>query len=39
MEPVVNITSWIDVLIGVIVMLGLFGVLANFVYHYGSKHH
>lgn len=39
METVVNITSWIDVLISVIVLLGLFGVLANFVFHYGSKHH
>jgi hypothetical protein len=38
MDPV-NITPWFDVLISVIVMLGLFGILANFVYHYGSKHH
>lgn len=34
-----TVTPWFDVLISVIVLLGLFGILANFVYHYGSKHH
>lgn len=38
MEPV-TITSWFDVFISVVVMMGLFGILANLVYHYGSKHH
>lgn len=38
MDPV-NITNWFDVFISVVVMLGLFGILANIVYHYGSKGH
>jgi hypothetical protein len=38
MDPV-NITNWFDVFIGVVVMLGLFGILANLVYHYEHKGH
>lgn len=38
MDPV-NITNWFDVFISVVVLLGLFGILANIVYHYGSEGH
>jgi hypothetical protein len=38
MDPV-NVTSWLDVFIGVVVMLGLFGILANLIYFYGAKGH
>ena len=31
-------TSWIDVLISIIVVCGLFGVLANIVYCYDRGH-
>jgi hypothetical protein len=31
--------SWFDVFISVVVMFGLFGILANIVYLYGSKAH
>jgi hypothetical protein len=31
--------SWFDVFISVVVLFGIFGVLANFVYTYGSKAH
>lgn len=35
----VEVTNWFDVLICVVVLLGLFGILANLTYHYGSKGH
>ncbi len=38
MDPV-NVTSWFDVFIGVVVVLGIFGILANLIYNYGSKGH
>jgi len=38
MDPV-NITNWFDVFDSVVVLLGIFGVLANLIYHYGSGHH
>ena len=31
-------TSWIDVLLSIIVICGLFGVLANLVYFYDKGH-
>ena len=31
--------SWFDVFISVVVMFGLFGILANIVYFYGAKAH
>jgi hypothetical protein len=35
----VEVTNWFDVLISVIVLLGLFGVLANLIYNYDKRHH
>jgi len=34
----VTATSWIDVFISIIVICGLFGVLANIVYFYDEGH-
>jgi hypothetical protein len=36
---VVNVTNWFDVFICVVVLLGIFGVLANLIYNYESKGH
>jgi hypothetical protein len=38
MDPV-NITNWFDVFICVVALLGIFGVLGNIVFNYGSKGH
>jgi hypothetical protein len=38
MEAVIA-TSWFDIFISVVVLLGLFGVLANLVYFYDHGHH
>jgi hypothetical protein len=35
----VTVTNWFDVFICVVILLGLFGILANLIYHYGSKGH
>jgi hypothetical protein len=35
----VEVTNWFDVLISVIVLLGLFGVLASLIYYYDRRHH
>lgn len=34
-----TVTPWFDVFISVVVLLGLFGILGNIIYHYGSKGH
>jgi hypothetical protein len=33
------VTSWFDIFISVVVLLGLFGILANLVYFYDHGHH
>ena len=35
----VEVTNWFDVLICVIVLLGLFGVLASLIFYYDKRHH
>jgi hypothetical protein len=36
---VVNVTNWFDVFICVVVLYGIFGILALLIHQYGAKGH